>query len=151
MEYEFQIRVIRLNEVHFSLIKEFQWRANEPIEIKHRVDIDYTVNDKFLQVVLSVAAMSENQPFRFSISWEGLFVFEELPPKKDLDRIARINCASIIFPFVRENIADLTQRAGIPPFHLPPFNFLALYEEKQKSDLKKASTKTSRKGRKTKK
>jgi preprotein translocase subunit SecB len=150
MEHEFQIRGIRLNEVHFSLMKEFQWRANEPIEINHRVDIDYTVKDKVLQVILSVAAMSENQPFRFSISWEGFFVFEEVPPKKDLDRVAHVHCSSIIFPFARESIADLTRRSGIPPFHLPPFNFVALYEERQKSDLGKASMKTPRKGRKTK-
>lgn len=150
MEHNFQIKNIRLIEAHFSLTKDFQWKPNEQIEIKHKVEVGYSSKETVLQVILSVDSMSENQPFRFSLSLEGSFIFEELPSKEDLDSVAHVNCAAMIFPFARESIADLTRRSGVPPFHLPPFNFLSRYEEKQKSHLEKTSTKPSQKGGKTK-
>lgn len=150
MEYKFQISDIRLNEAHFSIMRDFQWKKNKPIEIKHTVEVGYETKDKVLQVMLSVSSVAEEQPFRFSVSWEGFFDFEALPSKEDLARVVHINCASIIFPFARETIADLTRRASIPPFHLPPFNFLAMYEEKQKNEADTRSRKP-RKGSKAKK
>jgi len=130
--HEFRIAGIRLNESHFSLIREFKWEKNKSIEIKQNVEVGYKTKDKVLLVMVSVSSDSENQPFRFSVAWEGAFAFKEMPSKENLDRIADINCAAIIFPYVRETIADLTRCANIPPFNLPPFNFPAMYEEKQK-------------------
>ena len=133
MAPNFQITHIRLNEAHFSIVQQYKWEKNKPIVIKHSVEVGYKPMDKVLEVIVSVSSDPENQPFRFSVAWEGLFAFEEMPLKEDLDRIAHLNCASIIFPFVRETIADLTRRANIPPLNLSPFNFFAMYEEKQKS------------------
>ncbi|MEW6187385.1 MAG: protein-export chaperone SecB [Thermodesulfobacteriota bacterium] len=146
MGYEFQIAGIRLNESHFSLIRDFKREKNKPIEIKHSVEVEYKTNDKILQVMVSVSSDFENQPFRFAVAWEGVFTLKEMPLKEDLDRIANINCAAIIFPYVRETIADLTRRANIPPFNLPPFNFPAMYEEKHKIASGKTSKKPQKKG-----
>lgn len=38
-------------------------------------------------------------------------------------------CPSVLFPYVRESVSDLVQRAGFPPFLLQPVNFDALYQE----------------------
>jgi len=35
----------------------------------------------------------------------------------------------VLFPYVRETIADATLRAGYPPVHLQPINFEALYAQ----------------------
>jgi preprotein translocase subunit SecB len=40
-----------------------------------------------------------------------------------------IHCPTVLFPYVRETIADATQRAGYPPVHLHPINFEALYAQ----------------------
>jgi preprotein translocase subunit SecB len=145
MGYEFQIAGIWLNEAHFSLIQDFKWEKNKPIEIKQNVEVGYKTKDKVLRVMVSVSSDFENQPFRFSVAWEGAFTFKEMPPKEDLDRIADINCAAIIFPYIRETIADLTRRANIPPFNLPPFNFPAMYEEKHKIATRATSKKPLKK------
>ena len=141
MGHEFKIAGIRLNEAHFSLIRGFKREKNKSIEIKHNIEVGYKTEDKVLQVIVSASSDSENQPFRFSVSWEGLFAFDKLPSKEDLDRIANINCAAIIFPFVRETIADLTRRASLPPLNLSPFNFLAMYEENQEKGTGMSSKK----------
>jgi len=51
-------------------------------------------------------------------------------------RIVHINCASIIFPFIRESVADLTRRSGLTPLILDPVNFVALYESSKEKEKK---------------
>lgn len=134
MDHKFSIAGIRLNEAHFAMNQLYKEEKNKPIEIIHSVKIRYKQTDKILDVLVSVSSDYENQPFRFSVAWEGSFAFEEMPLKETLDRIVYINCASIIYPYVRESLADLTRRAGKTPLNLAPFNFVAMYEEKQKAE-----------------
>lgn len=145
MEHSFQILAIRLSEVHFSVNQNYQWEENKAIELTHNITVQYGQADETLRVLVSVSSDAENQPFRFSVAWEGSFVFETMPDKGLLDRVAHINCASIIFPYARECVADLTRRASIPPLNLPPFNFVAMYEEKQKSQASAPILKTRKK------
>lgn len=58
----------------------------------------------------------------------GIFLFEgELCDPDVIRRIAEINCASILFPFTREVVAETTRRAGLGPMMLQPVNFVELY------------------------
>ena len=147
MDHKFSIAGIRLNEAHFAINQGYKREKNKPIEIIHSVEIAYKQTDKILHVLVSVSSDSENQPFRFSVAWEGSFVFGEMPLKENLDRIVHINCASIIYPYVRESIADLTRRAGRTPLNLEPFNFVAMYEEKQKKESQDTPRKTRKKSK----
>ena len=52
-------------------------------------------------------------------------------PADRLQPVMAIHCPTVLFPYVRETIADATQRAGYPPVHLHPINFEALYLQKQ--------------------
>lgn len=146
MDLKFSIAGIRLNEAHFAINQKYKGEQNKPVEIIHAIEIGYKQDGKVLQVLLSVSSDAENQPFRFSVAWEGSFAFQEMPPEEELDRVIHINCASIVYPYVRESIADLTRRAGMTPLNLPPFNFVAMYEEGKK----KASRTAPRKSRKVK-
>lgn len=146
MDLKFSIAGIRLNEAHFAINQKYKREQNKPVEIVHAIEIGYKQDGNVLQVLVSVSSDAENHPFRFSVAWEGSFAFQEMPPEEELDRIIHINCASIIYPYVRESISDLTRRAAMTPLNLAPFNFVALYEE----DKKMESRKGPRKGRKVK-
>jgi preprotein translocase subunit SecB len=41
-----------------------------------------------------------------------------------------IACPTILFPYLRSNIADMISRAGFQPVHLAEINFHALYEQR---------------------
>jgi len=43
-------------------------------------------------------------------------------------------CPNILFPFVREIIADLVTRGGFPQLLLAPVNFEALYLQKMQQE-----------------
>jgi len=147
MDHKFSIAGIHLNEAHFSINQLYKGEKNKPIKISHSVEIKYKQTDNILHVLVSVSSDSENQPFRFSVAWEGSFAFEEMPLKEKLDRIVHINCASIIYPYVRESIADLTRRSGRMPLNIAPFNFVAMYEESKKKESQEAPRKTSKKSK----
>ncbi|WP_353685157.1 protein-export chaperone SecB [Thermodesulfovibrio sp. 3907-1M] len=78
-----------------------------------------------------------------------MFVFDKIPEKDELERIVHINCSSIIFPFIRESIADLTIKAGLPPLILDPVNFVAMYESSKEKEEKNYDKKLKKKQRLT--
>jgi preprotein translocase subunit SecB len=128
---KFSFESLRLLKSHFELNTNFKTPKNEPVEISCRITILHRKKDKTVNVTVSVDSANEKQPFIFNVAVMGIFKFSKLPKKRELEKIVRINCASIIFPYVREMIADLTRRASIAPFHMDPVNFVALYEEKK--------------------
>jgi len=50
-------------------------------------------------------------------------------PLADIQPILGIHCPSVLFPYLRETIADAVTRAGFPPVHLDPINFELLYQQ----------------------
>ena len=46
-----------------------------------------------------------------------------------------IHCPNVLFPYVRETIADAISRAGFPPVHLDPINFETLYQQQLNNNL----------------
>ncbi len=133
MDHSFKIVGIRLLESHFAISKDYKWTKKKAIELQNAIEIGYEKREKILDVALTVSSDSDDQPFRFSVSWQGSFSFKRMPQKDILERIVHVNCAAIIYPYIRETIGDLTRRAGVPPLNLDPFNFVALYESTKKN------------------
>ena len=48
-------------------------------------------------------------------------------PKEAMDQVLAITCPTIIYPYLRSNIADMVMRAGFPPIHLAEIHFEASY------------------------
>jgi len=131
MEAKFSFESLRLLESHFKLNTDFKPRRRQPIEISTEINISHKEQDKTVKVIVSVSSVNKKQPFVLDTAVMGTFNFLKMPTKKDLNKIVYVNCAAIMFPYVREIIADLTRRADIPPFHMDPINFVALYEDRQ--------------------
>jgi preprotein translocase subunit SecB len=95
--------------------------------------------NKELLILLGVRKIEGNVPYYFEVRAGARFIFDKLPGKKILEQFAKINCPAIIFPYIRETVADLTRRAGFPPLHLDPINFVEMGKrtDKEKKDKKK--------------
>ena len=84
------------------------------------------------------ASIGEGEfPFLLEIEYEGMFVLNKRASKKDVEPIAKINCPAILFPFMRECVADITRRAGFNPLILPPINFVELAKQNELEDKNK--------------
>jgi preprotein translocase subunit SecB len=127
MEYSFQIKHFRLLECHFKLNTDFDAQKRKETYLSGDIQVQHKTGKNLVTVVLSINSNNPEQPFIFSVSIQGVFEFNRTPPTEKLKRIVNINCASIMFPFLREAIADLTHRALLPPVYMQPFNFEAAY------------------------
>ncbi len=117
----------------------FQTWKNRRYQIDLSLKISFHKKGKRVKVPLIFFSEKKEQPFVLRVVFEGIFVFDSIPKKEELERIVHINCSSIIFPFIRESVADLTRKAGLP-LNIDPVNFVALYElskEKAKNVNKK--------------
>ena len=74
------------------------------------------------------AKTSDRTLFLVEASQAGIFTIRGLPPEH-LQPVLAINCPNVLFPYLRETLADMVGRAGFPPVHLAPINFEALYQQ----------------------
>lgn len=125
-QFPFALKEIFIPNILFRLNPAFKSKEGK-IEINTSIEVEFSHKGKDLSVQVRVELPDgENTPFSFAVDSVGSFVFKEEPPAEELERIARVNCAAMIFPYLREAIADLTRRAGVPPLHLQPVNFVAM-------------------------
>ena len=59
----------------------------------------------------------------------GIFEFNNIPPQQ-IDPMLGIACPTILYPYLRSNIADIISRAGFQPIHLNEINFHGMYEHR---------------------
>ncbi|UXY15008.1 protein-export chaperone SecB [Chitiniphilus purpureus] len=89
----------------------------------------------FYEAALTVTAsakVADRTLFLVEATQGGLFSIENIP-EQELDPLLGIGCPSILFPYLREAISDLTTRAGFPPLLLQPINFEAIYLQQRQA------------------
>ena len=68
-------------------------------------------------------------------------VFQVGPsPREALEPFLLVNCPSMLFPFLRRLVADLTREGGFPPLFLDPIDFGALYVNRKQRGEGQSST-----------
>jgi preprotein translocase subunit SecB len=73
------------------------------------------INDKVLYLVEATQA--------------GIFEAANIPDEQ-LDPLLGIVCPTMLYPYLRANIADAINRTSLPPVHLAEVNFQNLYEQR---------------------
>jgi preprotein translocase subunit SecB len=114
----------KIIDLSFFINKKFENRKTFEINPSIAVAYEYKKRDRTLTVQIKVTLQKGNVPFFFNIEGGGRFVFKGNPDDESINKVSTINCPAIIFPYIRETIADITRRAGFPPLHLPPVNFI---------------------------
>lgn len=89
-------------------------------------------NDNY-QVTISATVTAKlgngDVAFLIEVHQCGIFTVRGFNTSEEIEAVLGTYCLHQIFPFARESIADITQRAGFPPILLQPVNFDALYIE----------------------
>lgn len=63
------------------------------------------------------------------LSQAGIFEASNIPVEQ-LDPLLGIVCPTMLYPYLRANLADAITRTSMPPLHLSEMNFQALYEQR---------------------
>jgi preprotein translocase subunit SecB len=89
------------------------------------------IDQNLFECVLTItvtAKSGDKTLFLVEVAQAGLFRIQGVP-MADIQPIMGIHCPSVLFPYIRETIANAIIRAGFPPVHLDPINFEVLYQQ----------------------
>jgi preprotein translocase subunit SecB len=112
-------------------------RSLGPQEQAPNISIQVNVNAKQLaptdfEVTLTLDASAGEREallFKLDLEYGGVFRLVNIP-EEQVHPIVMIECPRLLFPFVRQIVADATRQGGFPPLYIDPIDFVALYQQK---------------------
>lgn len=105
-------------EVNVDLNSKVEELPNENYEVSLTVTVTAKGEDKTAYIV--------------EIQQAGVFQISGFEQDAQRGHVLGAYCPTVLFPYVREAVSDMVQRAGFPPFLLQPVNFDALYQEQMR-------------------
>jgi preprotein translocase subunit SecB len=112
--------------------QSFRMTESPQIEVGLRTSSEALEPNVYETVLtMTVTARSGGKTvFLVEASQAGIFTIRGVD-EQQLGLVLSTQCPGVLFPYVRETIADATTRMGFPPIHLQPINFEALYAQQQ--------------------
>ena len=102
------------------------------------------VDDKHWEVCLEISATitdtkSDKTLMIVEVEHAAAFLMENIP-EEHIEQVLNVDCPTILFPYSRQIVSQVSVDGGFMPFLMEPINFPALYQsKKQKEQEKKAS------------
>ena len=94
-------------------------QTNKMADDAHEVTLQVTVTAK----------QEEQVGFLIEVKQSGIFNTTGFTDTQELRAILGAYCPNILFPFAREAVAEMSQRAGFPQLLLQPVNFDAMFQQ----------------------
>ncbi len=139
--------VLRMQKMY---IKDFSFenpnspeifRANQNSEPK--VELNLQLNNKkvgedhwevALEINAKVVTKEEDSRVLFILEIEHAAVFFlKNIPEQHMSMVLGVECPTLLFPFTRQIISQISVDGGFMPFLMEPVNFLALFQNAQKN------------------
>lgn len=83
------------------------------------------------------AANKAGTIYDLELVYAGLFRMQGLP-EPAREPFLLVNCPTLLFPFLRRIVADISREGGFPPLLLDPIDFGALFAQRKQQELAKA-------------
>ena len=101
------------------------------------------MNEGLYECTLTItitAKAGDRNVFLCEVAQAGIFQIRGFG-EEEMNAIIGIGCPTTIFPYARETVASLINRAGFPPINLAPVSFEALYmQQMQQAEAQRAGT-----------
>ncbi|MCG8562848.1 MAG: protein-export chaperone SecB [Hyphomicrobiales bacterium] len=101
-----------------------QLQVNVNVQATKRAEEAYQVDLQFE----AQAKSDDGVIYNIEIVYSGMFRLTNIPEDL-LQAVLFVDCPTILFPFLRRIVADLTQDGGFPPLLMDPMDFAALYRQ----------------------
>lgn len=139
---QFSIQKIYVKDVSFespSAPHSFTFEKWEPQIELNMNNSHQKLNDVTYEVVLTITVTAKNDDkvaFLTEVQQAGIFTIANVSDK-DLAYLLASQCMTILFPYARELVSDMTSRGGFTPLLLNPVNFDVLYAQHLEQAKKK--------------
>ena len=141
---QFSIQKLYLKDASFEspdAPHSFRFSKWEP-----KIDLNLTNTHKHIdgdifEAILCLTAtvkLEEKTAFLIEVQFAGLFAISGFD-EKEQQYMFGSQAMTVLFPYVREVVSDLTTRGGFPPLILSPVNFDALYHQHLQQQESKAA------------
>ena len=139
--------ILRMQKMY---IKDFSFENPNSPEIfrstqnsEPNVELDLQLNNKNIgedhwEVALEVNAKvvtKEDDPrvlFILEIEHAAVFFLKNIP-EQHMPMVLGVECPTLLFPFTRQIISQISVDGGFMPFLMEPVNFMALFQNAQKN------------------
>ncbi|MCP3888185.1 MAG: protein-export chaperone SecB [Desulfobulbaceae bacterium] len=106
------------------------------------VDVNLQLNNKkidddhwevALQVTAKVSSKDEDSKVLFILEIEhaAVFMMKNIP-EEHVPMLLGVDCPTLLFPFTRQVVSQVSIDGGFVPFLMEPVNFMALFQNAQK-------------------
>lgn len=99
------------------------------------------IDDKHWEVCLEISATitdtkSDKTLMIVEIEHAAAFLMENIPAEH-IEQVLSVDCPTILFPYTRQIVSQVSVDGGFMPFLMEPINFPALYQAKKKKEAEK--------------
>lgn len=133
-EKQFAIQKLYVKDLSFETPNSpniFTQRWDPQVEFNLSSHVQ-TLQEHLYEVVLTVTItvkIKEMTAYLIEAAQAGIFSIQGFG-REELEPLLGIYCPTILFPYVREVVSDLSLKGGFMPMLLPPVNFEAIYAQK---------------------
>jgi len=117
----------RVTKLDFSVNEHLTHSAQATVRTEFKVRHETSGNR--LKVHLTIFFKDKNAPFSVHLDGVGLFELENTFTDLEIEELSHSHCTTIMFPYMREVIADISRRAGFPPLHIPQIDFTQVFKQ----------------------
>lgn len=107
-----------------------EWRPQVNVELNTE---HQALDESAYEVIVTITVttkLDSKTAYLCEVHLAGIFIIGGFDART-LDGLLGSYCPTILFPYAREAISDLSNRAGFPGIVLAPVNFDVLYAQKQ--------------------
>ncbi|MBT41534.1 MAG: protein-export chaperone SecB [Idiomarina sp.] len=143
LQVQFAIQRIFTKDVSFEApnspaIFRKEWKPDLKLDlnVKHE-----KIEDRVYEVVLTLTAtnkVEEEVAFLCEVHQAGIFTIGEEVQEGQLAHMLGSFCPNILFPYARECVASLVNRATFPQLNLAPVNFDAIFARHMQQQAEQA-------------
>lgn len=105
---------------------------NKPPAVEIEMEVGTRqLGDRVFESVINFLGKATNDKkplYTIELSYAGCFELENIP-EESLQLVLLVNCPTLLYPFMRRIVADVTRDGGFPPLMLDPIDFMALYNQ----------------------
>ncbi|SHO51962.1 protein-export chaperone SecB [Desulfopila aestuarii] len=107
-------------------------QKSEP-KVELNLNLNHTSldNDHYevtLKIYAKVATKDDEKTlFILEIEHSGIFLIRNVP-QEHIEMVLGVDCPTLLFPFTRQIVSQVTVDGGFSPFLMEPVNFMALFQ-----------------------
>ncbi len=87
-----------------------------------------------IQITAKIISKEDDKTmFILEVEHAGVFLLKNIP-EEHIQMVLGVDCPTLLFPFTRQIVSQVSTDGGFAPFLMEPVNFMALFQNSQKKE-----------------